>query len=353
MPAFAGADRVVEQLLDAFTPTNTYTVYVVRDGARTSAPAPNRRYVRIPALRGKYLRAPSYFLLCCLHFVFVARCSVAHVHNSDFGVFCPLLRLRRGVRIVGTFHGDPSIRDKWGSLARLFLRGSEWAFVRSCDTLTSVDGEKTVAGRVVHYIPNGFTPSGALVPPESGFPYSSDQLSERNYVMFACGRLDKTKGLHHLLAAYREIPTDLPLLVVGDFSHDSKYSDAVSALAANDGRLVLCERLLNRTTLQYVLGRCAVFVFPSDVEAMSMMLLEAIAAAPVVICSDIPANLAVVGEDYPLLFSAGDPASLRAVLTRTLERGGGTGDLERVRDRLRERFRWDHIARDYEMLYAG
>ncbi len=48
-----------------------------------------------------------------------------------------------------------------------------------------------------------------------------------------------------------------------------------------------------------LLQSCRVFVFPSTVEAMSMMLLEALAVGTVGIASDIPENTSILPEGYP------------------------------------------------------
>jgi glycosyltransferase involved in cell wall biosynthesis len=351
LPAFAGADRVVEHLLDRFSPENEYTVYLIRDGGPTLACTADRHYVYIPALKGKFLRAPSYFILCCVHYVLKGRYDIAHVHNSDFGVFCPLLKLKRGARVIGTFHGDPSTREKWNWLAKALLRASESVFVRACDTLTSVSADKVVTGRAVHYIPNGTDGAASVQTSGENVPYRDLALRECEYVMFACGRLDRTKGLHHLLEAYRELRTNARLLVVGDFSHDVGYSGAIDRAASADSRVVLHKQLLDQKTLLDALRRCAVFVFPSEVEGMSMMLLEALMSAKVVVCSDIPANLAVVGTDYPFLFASHDSSALRSVLASALDVSMEGWDAGPLRKRIAGMFSWDKSAAAYEELY--
>jgi glycosyltransferase involved in cell wall biosynthesis len=352
LPAFAGADRVVEQLLDRASPGTEYTVYLIRGSGRPLACTPTRRYVYVPAMKGKYLRAPSYFLLCCAHYLLRGHYDIAHVHNSDFGIFCPLLKLKRRVRVVGTFHGDPAKREKWNWLAKTLLRASEAVFVRTCDTLTSVSAEKAVAGRAVHHIPNGADQSAPIEQDEQS-TYAELAVHDGEYVMFACGRLDRTKGLHHLLEAYREVRTDRRLLVVGDFSHDVKYSGAIEQAGSADPRVVFHRKLLGRSTLCEALRRCAVFVFPSEVEGMSMMLLEGITCAKVVVCSDIPANLAIVGANYPLRFASQDSAALRATLEHALDVSGGAWDSGRLRARVTSTFSWDKIAGSYERLYEA
>ena len=356
LPASAGADRVVEHLLERLSPENHYTVYLLRDESPKLQCTADRHYVYVPTLKGKHLGAASYFLLCCVHYVVMGRYDVAHVHNSDFGIFCPLLKLRRGVRIIGTFHGDPAQRDKWGRLAKFALTVSEAMFVRFCDVLTSVSIDKQVSRRTVRYIPNGVeAPSPqALEENESNrFPLNELGLAEHDFIMFACGRLDRTKGLHHLLTAYRDIGHEEKLLVVGDFSHDAKYAKSIVAAAATDDRVVLYKRLLDKPTLMWVVRRCKVFVFPSEVEGMSMMLLEAISSGALVVSSDIPANLAVVGKDYSYTFRSGEPLSLRAALENALEHTNGAPELQLLRERVATTFRWEKIAPEYEELYEA
>jgi glycosyltransferase involved in cell wall biosynthesis len=352
MPAFAGADRVAERIVEHL-PQHEYLVYVLRDG-----PAPrqvaNRRYVRVPAPRGKHLRAFSYFLLCALHFLAFGRADVAHVHNSDFGLFVPLLRLRHRLRVVGTFHGShfgPFEREKWGRGAHLFLRLSEWMFVRTCHVLTTVAPLPTDVGRVADVIPNGAdTWDGG---PEAAEPLlDSLGLARGEYVLFACGRLDRTKGLHHLLAAYRLLPGAPRLLVVADFSHDAGYSRSIEDQAGDDPRIVLHRSLLDRDTLFSVIAASTIFVFPSEFEAMSMMLLEVVACRKTVVCSDIAENRMIVGDDYPLLFRSGDADDLAAVLQRALADPSAPG-VAAAFERVKETFQWPAIAERYDAVYRG
>jgi glycosyltransferase involved in cell wall biosynthesis len=351
LPARAGADRVVERLLEHDTGKHEYTVYLQRDRNATLSCTSRRRYVYIPAFGGKHLRAASFFLLCSLHLLVRGSHDVVHVHNSDFGLVAPLLKLKRGVRIVGTFHGDPYTREKWGLFASMILRLSEILFVRTCDVLTSVAATKTVVGRVVHYIPNGVDLPAADAE-DQAFDCWSLGLESGTYLLFACGRLDRTKGLHHLLSAYAKLPDPPPLLVIGDSSHDQRYAREIEAQAGRLAGVILLRELLPRESLLSAVRHASVFVFPSDVEAMSMMLLEAIGAGAFVVCSDIAENIAVVGSDYPFLFRAGDPASLGEVLERSLA-AGSEPVAARLVERVGQTFRWERIAAEYEQLYIS
>jgi glycosyltransferase involved in cell wall biosynthesis len=358
LPAFAGADRVAEnvvQHLPADGGTRCH-VYVVRTPAQPRAFdfAPNVRVIPVPALSGKHSKATTFFLLSALHCALVLRPDLAHVHDSAFGPFAWILRiLRPGLPLLGTFHGNPYERAKWSRFAKAFLRFSEAAFVRGCHALTTVARAKVaeVQARVktpIEFIPNGVEPAPAI--PATGLAARLG-LVPGQYLMFAAGRMDPTKGLHHLLDAVEQLKLDLPLLVVGGFEgHNQDYSEKLLARCRAVPRLVLVPRLLPQPELFELVAGARLFVFPSEIEAMSMMLLEVISCGVPVLASDIAENVEVVGADYPWLFRNADAAHLAEKLARFLGAGPGP-EIAALRERCAREFNWTAIAGRYLALY--
>ena len=359
LPAFAGADRVAENIL-LHLPADDghrYHVYVVRTPAQPRAFdfAPHLRVIPIPALNGKHSKATTFFLLSALHCALVLRPDLAHVHDSAFGPFAWILRLfRPRMSILGTFHGNPYERAKWNRFAKWFLRFSESAFIRACDALTTVARAKVadVQARVktpIEFIPNGVNPNPKIPQTLLAEKYG---LVPGRYLMFAAGRMDPTKGLHHLLDAYDELQPELPLLVVGGFEgHSQDYSEKLLARCRAMEHLVLIPRLLSQPELFEFVAGAKLFVFPSEIEAMSMMLLEVISCGVPVLASDIAENLEVTGADYPWLFRNADAAQLAGKLSQFLRDGPGP-EIAALRDRCARDFNWTAIALRYLALYG-
>ena len=358
LPAFAGADRVAENIVQHLPADdgNRYHVYVVRTPAQPRAFdfAPNIRVVPIPALNGKHSKATTFFFLSALHCALVLRPDLAHAHDSAFGPFAWILRvLRPGLPILGTFHGNPYERAKWSRFAKAFLRFSEAAFVRGCHALTTVARAKVaeVQARVktpIEFIPNGVDPAPAIPQTLLAEKYG---LVPGHYLMFAAGRMDPTKGLHHLLDAYDRLRPELPLLVVGGFEgHNREYSDQLLARCRATEHVVLLPKLLTQPELFELVAGAKLFVFPSEIEAMSMMLLEVVSCGVPVLASDIAENVEVVGADYPWLFRNADAADLADKLARFLKTGPGP-EIAAVRERCAREFNWTAIAARYLALY--
>ena len=359
IPAVAGADRVVEQLLENFSPNNDYWVYVRADTTVTQPARRNIHFVPLPALTGKHLGSFTFFAACGLHYLWQKHYDIAHVHNSDFGLFMPLLRLKRTVPVLGTFHGDPYTRKKWGAFARAFLRFSERCFVQCCSRLTSVSKFKSAGNGLLTRRPIDYVPNGVNVESDdqSGDPLlTSLGLQPRSFILFACGRLDPTKGLHHLLDAYERANPEERLLILGDFAHDPEYSRGIERRIAaryggSPGRVCVVRELLPRTRLLSVLRACKLFVFPSEYEAMSMMLLEAVSSRAPIVCSDLPENLAVLGADYPFAYPASDAGALAAAIERGLSDRNWARRTAELYARCVRDFSWPAVARRYEEIY--
>lgn len=355
LPAFSGPDRVVERLLDHIRPDIDFTVYLLRSGDGFGWRRPGCVYHRIPSLEGKHLKAFVYFALCALHYLLFERGDLVHVHDSSFGFFVPVLKLKPGTRVLGTLHGNPYDRSKWGRLAKWYLRMSELVFVRFCDYITSVAESKVqelqAAGiSEIEYIPNGIEPLEAACADEEFRPEEFG-LQPGKYLLFACGRLDATKGLHHLIEACPAGRFDLQLFVVGNFTHDKAYAAQIRSLCNGRPDIALLESLLPRPALLSAMKQARLFVFPSEVEAMAMTLLEAISVQVPVVCSSIPENIAVVGPDYPYLANVDTPGDLDLCIERALN-DPNLRDTARhlFRSRL-EAFSWDRLARRYERCY--
>jgi glycosyltransferase involved in cell wall biosynthesis len=203
----------------------------------------------------------------------------------------------------------------------------------------------------VTYIPNGVEAGEDADDEAASRLLQSIGLTSGGYWMFAAARVDPTKGCHTLIEAHASCGGATPLLVVGDLHHAPGYEESLRAGAGE--RVHFVPRLDDKPTLLGLLRQARLFVFPSTVEAMSMMLLEAVSLGVPTIASDIPENVGVLPRGYPT-FRAGDAADLERAVGDLFARDPGElrSAAEAAREWVRERYRWEAIAAQYERIYA-
>ncbi|MCX8007877.1 MAG: glycosyltransferase family 4 protein, partial [Coriobacteriia bacterium] len=98
---------------------------------------------------------------------------------------------------------------------------------------------------------------------------------------------------------------------------------------------------------------CALFVLPSDLEGLPIVLLEALAYGAPVLASDIPPNVEVLG-DHGEYFKAGNVDDLARALRACLRESEA---LRRNSSELREwamvQYDWDAVCDATERVYMG
>lgn len=353
IPSKGGTERVIEAVAKRHARAHQVTVY---GSARICATGVHKgvRVIAMPALKAKHVGPVLLHLSAALHALADGSYDIVHVHASENGFVVPLLRVRYPV--VSTNHGSAYRLEKWGAVASRLIRANERFAVRCATIATAVASNQARSlserhRRAVEHVPNGVDTSVPIADAEALTLLDDHGLRAGEYILFAAARVDPTKGCSTLLQARRRLETAPAVLVVGDLHHAPGYEERLRGLA--EGLPVtFVPRLDDKAVLMGLLQKCRVFVFPSTVEAMSMMLLEALAVGAVGIASDIPENTAILPQGYPT-FAAGDAAGLSRQLAVVLELDeAARGTLkQRGREWVRGRHDWDHIAAQYEELY--
>ena len=117
--------------------------------------------------------------------------------------------------------------------------------------------------------------------------------------------------------ALGNIDTDMKLAFTGGSSHTDAYA---AELRKRQSDQILFLDWLAGDALTEVLTNAAVFVLPSDIEGMSLTLLDAMGAGVCVLASDIPENREVIGG-AGFTFERGDMLDLRCMLVLLLSHG--------------------------------
>lgn len=354
LPSKEGAGRVVEGLATELATRHEITVFCnSRHVFGTEAPD-NINRVIIPVPKGKYLQPFVYALLSAGHLIFNNNYDIVHLHNIENCFTLPLLRLR--YRVISTSHGSAYARQKWGKAARALMQIMELPFIFLSNLRTSVskplaDYYENKYGKDVFYIPNGVDACLQIDDQTAEKILTKFGAPQNDYVLFAAGRIDPTKGCHLLLKALPKIPEDVYVVVVGDTSHAKGYSEVLKGLA--DERVVFIPFVESKAALFGIIRRCKVFVFPSTIEAMSMMLLEVASLGVPMVYSDIPENKAVMPSES-ISFTSGDYDDLGHKILWVFENHDWVRTVaSNTQAWVSKNYSWSKISMIYSELYES
>jgi len=350
LPSKGGADRVVEAIANNLSEEFDISVYGSHSCSKDFQ-SDDIKLIKVKNLRGKHLSSFSLFLLSSFHALICKNFDLVHVHNTDAGFIIPLLRLK--YKVIATSHGYPYKRDKWNYLAKRFLKFSEALFFQNSSVITCVSKSisEELNGRYnkdIHFIPNGIDK-----------PYIEEQdyiieelgLEDKEFLCFAAGRVDPTKGCHILLQALNRINRNISVVAIGDFSHKKDYSKKLFQMA--DERVKFVPFIEDKKDLFGIIKRAKLFVFPSTVEAMSMMLLEVAALGVPIICSDIPENTSVL-EDRTIYFKSEDVKDLIEKIEFCLDNYNTISERAvKTKQWVTERYNWKNIVNKYKNIYIA
>lgn len=215
-----------------------------------------------------------------------------------------------GKKCVATVHGFDWQRGKWGKgFASRYIKFGEKTLVKYADEIIVLSRAaqvyfKETYNRETTVIHNGISrqekKKAELITEKYG-------LVKDGYILVV-SRLTEEKGIHYLIDAYLKISTDKKLVIAGDTSDTDDYVKMLKEKAAGNPNIIFTG-FISGDILKEAYSNAYINVLPSDLEGMSLCLLESLAYKNALLCSDIPENTSVA-EDRAVYFKRGDVQDL-------------------------------------------
>ncbi len=304
------------------------------------------KIVRIPTIRTKHIETILHTLLSTIHASF-SDFDIVHFHALGPSLLSFIPRMF-GKKTVVTVQGLDWKRKKWGWLAMTILRFGEYASVRFPNCTMTVSKTLQDHYRLHHKAETYFVPNGTKIRLRAQanlletFGLETDQ-----YILFL-GRLSPEKNCHLLIEAYERLDTSVKLVFAGGSSHSDEY---VRALREHESQNIIFLPWISGDALDAVLTNAMIFALPSDLEGLSLALLDAMGAGVCVLTSDIPENIeATSGAGFT--FRRGDVADLTARLKSLisnprLRQAAGESAVRKVQ----AHYLWEGIVQQIEQVY--
>jgi len=304
------------------------------------------RLVRLPTIRSKHLETVAHTLLSTAH-ALTRRYDIIHYHALGPALFSFVPRFL-GSRTAVTVQGLDWQRKKWGRMASAVLRLGERASVKFPNATMVVSQALQQRYREIHgmeafYVPNG----GVLREWREPRRILEWGIAPANYILFL-GRFSPEKGCHLLVNAFEQLETDAQLVMAGASSYCDEYSRELREHAGENIRML---DWVSGETLDELLTNAMLFVLPSDLEGLSLALLDAMGAGLCVVTSDVPENREVV-DGAGFTFQRGSAADLAdrlrfLIANPAVREAAGKA----AKKRIREQYQWQKIADDIEKAY--
>lgn len=278
--------------------------------------------------------------------------DIIHYHALGPTVMSFIPRIM-GKKVVCTVHGLDWQRAKWKGFATNYLKFGEYASAKFANATISVSKPlisyyKEKYDKDVEFIPNGINYTSLK---DLGELEEIYDIKPQKYLLFVA-RLVPEKGCHYLIEAFKQIKTDFKLIIAGDSPYNRDYVESLHNLAKEDKRIKMIG-FQEFEVLEKLYSNTYAYVLPSDIEGMPLSLLEAMNYGAFCLVSDIPENLAVIG-DMGVSFNQGDVMSLKNSLEKILQSDFKQKmgfEVEMVRDYMKKNFDWDVITDKTESLY--
>ncbi|MBK9965630.1 MAG: glycosyltransferase [Holophagales bacterium] len=310
------------------------------------------RVVFTPTIRHKYLDTVVHGVTSGLHAA-VEGYDAVLVCNGANALSCRLPRfLGSGTRILLNVDGLERNRRKWNRLGRAVYAVSERL---SC---VLPDVVVTDAKEIHRYYLERYGHESVFVPYGSDLGAPEDLsildrlgLERGGYVLYV-SRFEPENNPDAVLRAFRDVPGDPRLVLVGAAPYAERFIARLREEAAKDPRVLLPGAVYGEG-YRALLANASAYVHATEVGGTHPALVEAMGFGRPVLSHDTPENREVAG-DAALWWDARDPATLTRLLVTLLPDPARREALgAAARRRAGERYRWDDVTTAYEALLGG
>lgn len=351
-PSKGGTSRVVENLLWEMKDHFDITIYCYKN-ERAADFMEGVKTIQFSETPIKGIGVFIFFIKCFFHLMWKGNYDIVHLHKMDGAFFLPLLNLK--FKTVATSHGLPYLNDKWSSGGKFYFRRMEEIFMRSNTKLTSVSKtqveyfEEKYKRKILH-IPNGIHPIGKVQPEFADEILKKNEV-EGEFLFFAARRLIPLKGCHTLIEALQKIKYQGTLVIAADIEQLPSYTQELKK-SAEGIKVKFVGYVSDLKVLNALIARSKFFVFPSELEAMSMMLLEVGSVGTPMICSDIPQNTAVLENGQVLFFESKNADDLAEKINWAFENETAMNDFAKnAKQVIEEKYLVSRVSEKYIDLY--
>jgi len=281
----------------------------------------------------------------CFH-AWCRGCKTFLVLGVSGAPFLMFLRLFTRVRIITNVDGVEWARDKWGRLARIYLRLAEWCAVRASHCV--IADNEGIANYI--YLRYGIKPRVIAYGGDHAVKGEARDRPVNTPELYALGlcRIEPENNVGVILQAFSESKR-LPLVFVGNWM-GSEYGRTLRDRFGGDPSLTLLDPIYERDALLALRSNATLFVHGHSAGGTNPSLVEAMHFGAPIICFDCVYNrYTTEGRGY--FFSTSDELAAVVASLEIKEVDGGVflncNEGYQLREIARRRYVWRLVGSEY------
>ncbi len=359
LPALSGGvERRVEELSIRMTSEGHEIFVYVRDNYTNTKLKKYKgvNLIHLPSISTKHLDTISHTFLATIHALF-QNYDVINYQAPGPSSLCWIIKaLKRKTALIATFNCKDQNHHKWGWFARKYLLFGEYVINRVPDKTIVVskllkDYAQKKYGTDPMVITNGAKIGSNVI----ANIIKKWDLKEKKYIIYI-GRLVKHKGVHYLIKAFKQLedtnklPNNFKLVIVGGGSFTDDYVEYLKLISAKRKNIILTG---NQTgdALEGLLSNAYLFVQPSEVEGLSISLLESMGHGVASLVSDIAENMEPV-KNTGFSFKSKDAKDLHNKLAYLINKPYEVSIAGKAAKEIAiKEHSWDSITQKYLQVY--
>lgn len=291
LPMSGGIEKYTDDMASMLAKKgHDVTVYTTKHYGNKTGSFNGYKIIALPSWKMKTFEKITLVFHASIHQIF-QKYDIVHYHALGPSIFAFFAKLS-GKGVVIQSHGIEYKRSKWNKLSRFCLKIMEKASYNQGHALTVVSKNLQNYFLECYQKESVFIPTAVNLPPELPNDLSAFHnfhLEKNNYFLFMA-RIVREKGLHYLIPAYKLRKFSKKLVIAGQLDENDTYHKEIINLAKGCQNILFVGEVLNDKKDQ-LLRNAYAFVLPSELEGLSVAILEAMSYKKCCIVSDIPENL--------------------------------------------------------------
>lgn len=314
------------------------------------------RLIHVPTIKSKHLDASIHSFLSSFLAIWKDY-DVIHYHaiGPTFFSLIPKLCKRK---IISTIHRLDWKTEKWGLMARFFLKWGEYLSAQIPDQTIVVSDELRCYFKEKYGKDTIIIPHGRNLPQKRPAKLISKRydLNERKYILFM-GRLSPEKRVDWLIKAYQNLKNsskirNIKLVIAGGSSATDDYAREIKEMSKKDPEIIFPGYVTGKLK-EELLSNALLFVLPSYLEGLPIVLLEAKSYGICCLASNISPHREAIKDGWTgALFGSNSLSDLEQKLKLLID---DPRNSERIGNRAREEMKgrpsWDEVAKMIAEVY--